>query len=217
MWSYPTKYSDECGTENTIIHNDGLTLSLILRGVEFSGNDFDSLTPSQQTTKSQLTFFTLSQGALCACTIQCQIPIPVMLRELKSEGILDAEITLGRPSSNGGIDQEKLNLILHYGNERICSRGSNGWFEDELLDIQNQLPDGVYLKSCINCLYSDYSPAGHGLFGGMMCFRNLKTEYLKVKSKVDFWQVHGRQDRFVQETYVSDEFERRVSGTGYRG
>ncbi len=51
----------------------------------------------------------------------------------------------------------------------------------------------------------------------MMCFRNLKSEYLKVKSKTDFWSVHNHYDRMVQETYLCPEFERRVLGTGYRG
>jgi hypothetical protein len=86
-----------------------------------------------------------------------------------------------------------------------------------LLDIQKHLPEGVFMKACINCLYSDYSPLGHGLFGGMMCFRNLKEEYLLVKSKDDLWSVHGRQERMVQETYLCPDFARRVPGTGYRG
>ena len=72
------------------------------------------------------------------------------------------------------------------------------------------LPDGVFMKICVNCLYSDYSPHGHGLFGWMMCFRNLKAEYLKVTSKAEFWSVHNRYDRLVQETYICPEFARRV-------
>jgi hypothetical protein len=51
----------------------------------------------------------------------------------------------------------------------------------------------------------------------MMCFRNLKAEYVKVTTKEQFWSLHGRQDRLVQETYVCPEFERRIPGTGYRG
>ncbi len=90
-------------------------------------------------------------------------------------------------------------------------------FEDELLEIQKQLPSGTCMRACINCLYSDYSPYGHGLFGSMMCFRNLKTEYLRVKSKSDFWGVHDRYEEMVQETYFCDEFEPRTPGTGYRG
>jgi hypothetical protein len=51
----------------------------------------------------------------------------------------------------------------------------------------------------------------------MMCFKNLKNEYLKVTSKDEFWSVHDRFDRLVQETYLCPEFSRRVPGTGYRG
>lgn len=79
------------------------------------------------------------------------------------------------------------------------------------------MPEGVFIKACINCRYSDYSPYGHGLFGCMTCFRNIKAEYLKVTTKQEFWSLHGRQDRFVQETYLCGEFERRIPGTGYRG
>jgi len=73
------------------------------------------------------------------------------------------------------------------------------------------------MKACINCLYSDYSPLGHGLFGCMMCFRNLKAEYVKVTTKDELWPIHDRYDRLVQETYLCPDFERRIPGTGYRG
>jgi hypothetical protein len=105
-----------------------------------------------------------------------------------------------------------------YAQERQTSSGdSGGWFEGEWLDIQKALPEAVVIKACINCLYSDYSPYGHGLFGCMMCFRNIKDEYLRVNSKQSFWSVHGRQERMVQETYLCPDFARRIAGTGYRG
>ncbi|MGK0291332.1 MAG: hypothetical protein ACI86H_002799, partial [bacterium] len=42
-------------------------------------------------------------------------------------------------------------------------------------------------------------------------------EYLKVKNKDDFWSVHDRFDRMVQETYLCPDFQKRVQGTGYQG
>lgn len=51
----------------------------------------------------------------------------------------------------------------------------------------------------------------------MMCFRNLGAEYTRVKTKREFWQVHDRYDRLVQETYWCNEFKQRIPGTGYRG
>jgi hypothetical protein len=97
-------------------------------------------------------------------------------------------------------DYDQLRILLEYGGRQYTGPGTSGWFEDELLGIQAQLPEGVFIKACINCLYSDYSPYGHGLFGYLMCFRNLKEEYLRVTSKDEFWSVHGREDRLVQET-----------------
>tara|TARA_R110000850_G_scaffold275084_1_gene413662 strand:+ start:2131 stop:2304 length:174 start_codon:yes stop_codon:yes gene_type:complete len=56
-----------------------------------------------------------------------------------------------------------------------------------------------------------------GYLGDMMCFRNLKQEYLQVKSKQEFFHIHDHFERQVQETWLCDEFELRVPGTGYRG
>jgi hypothetical protein len=213
---YPATYSDAHGSEATTIANDSETLRLSLRGVEFVGRDFDSLEPMDAAPK-QLRQFTMNQGCLCSCRIECGIPVPVHDRGRLLSGALLVELVLGDLSPNGGIDREQLRIILEYDGRQVAGPGTSGWFEDELLGIQTQLPEGVFVKACINCLYSDYSPYGHGLFGCMMCFRNLKAEYLKVKTKQEFWSVHGRQDRFVQETYLCPEFERRIPGTGYRG
>jgi Family of unknown function (DUF6304) len=214
--SYPATYSDAHGSEPTTIANDSETLRLSLRGVAFMGRDFDSLEPTGAAPE-QLRRFTLSQGCLCSCRIECRIPVPIHERGKLLDGTLSVELVLGAPTPNGGLDREQLRIILEYDGRRIAGTGTSGWFEDELLGIQAQLPEGVLIKACINCLYSDYSPYGHGLFGCMMCFRNLKAEYLKVTTKQEFWSVHGRQDRFVQETYLCPEFERRIPGTGYRG
>ncbi len=217
MDSYPATFSDARGTESTVIFNDGATLHMRLRDLEFVGPDFDSLEPPHEASSQQLGQFSLSQGCLCSCRLKCQIPIPVHDRGREVIGSLDVVLTLGDPAPNGGLDREHLHIVLAYDNKRIASPGTSGWFEDELLGIQGQLPDGIFMRACINCLYSDYSPYGHGLFGSMMCFRNLKSEYLRVKTKAEFWSVHGRQDRMVQETYLCSEFERRIAGTGYRG
>lgn len=212
---YPATYSDAHGSETTTIDNDGETLRLTLRNVDFVGRDFDSLEPNGATPE-QLRVFTLNHGSLCSCRIEFRIPVPIHDRGSLLGGVLSVTLVLGDPAANGGLGGEQLRLVLEYGGQQIAGTGTSGWFEDELLEIQRQLPEGVFIKACINCMYSDYSPYGHGLFGGMMCFRNRKAEYLKVTTKQQFWSL-GRQDRFVQETYLCPEFERRIPGTGYRG
>jgi hypothetical protein len=65
-----------------------------------------------------------------------------------------------------------------------------------------------------SCLFSDYSPAGHGLTG-IRCHRGAKQLYLAVRSKPDYWHVPLTEA--VPETYVCNEYQRRIPGTGYRG
>jgi len=212
---YDGTYTDARGCEAIAFLNDGETLRVTIRGVEFAGSDFDGLAPVPGS--ADPSGFTLQRGELCACSFAFDIPIPVVADEAEIPGRLHVELELGSPAPNGGLGREKLKLTLEYGEHRVTSSGSSGWFEDELVEIQRRLPTSVFIKACINCLYSDYNPAGHGLFGGMMCFRNIKAEYLQVKSKRDLFAVQERVDRLVQETYLCPEFSRRVPGTGYRG
>lgn len=217
MANYQGTYSDAHGREVITVSNDGENLRTVVRGVEFLGSDFDNLVPVAGSSAQQLDSFTLNRGDLCACLLTLEIPLPVLIHGSAVDGSLHMELELGAPASNGGIDREILRLALTYSNVRIVSSGRNGSFEDELVDIERQLPEGVHIKACFGCLYSDYSPYGHGLFGDMLCFRNLKAEYLRVRSKTEFWEIHGREDRLVQETYLCPEFAVRVPGTGYRG
>ena len=214
---YPARYSDVYGSETTVITNDGENIQLVVRGFTFNGTDFDSLSPSEQMTQEQLQQFPLHRNCLCSCCIECQIPIPLHDNGKVKDGTLFVKLVLGDPIPNGNLEQQMLTFAFEYDVHQFISSGKSGWFEDELLEIQAQLPNGVYILACINCLYSDYSPYGQGMFGCLMCFRNLKTEYLAVKTKEDFWTVHDRYDRLVQETYLCPEFQRRTLGTGYRG
>src|SRR3954469_23584389 len=101
------------------------------------------------------------------------------------------------------------------------SRGDTG-ADRQGEDLQRKLPPGPFMKACINCDFSDYSPYGHGLFGNMICFRANKAGYLALPSGADFekdayFAVIDTVSEMVQETHLCPEFERRQPGTGYRG
>lgn len=217
MDTYVARYRDARGMEQTVITNDSLTLCMELRGVRFTGSDFDAFEPDQNATSDQLAKFSLHHNSLCSCQIECEIPVAISVHGEPQQATLFVDLMLGDPRPNRGLEREDLNLKIVTDFGEYSSSGRWGVFEHELLEIQSQLPSGVYIRACINCLYSDYSPYGNGAFGGMMCFKNRKSEYLKVKSKLDFFSIHDQFERFVQETYLCGEFERRVSGTGYRG
>lgn len=217
MSSYPARYSDRNGTLQTLIENDGHELAVVIRGVRFAGRDFDMLDPQPGEGTRELSSFTLSHGSLAAFILEWAMPIRVREGDRVSVAALECRIDLGLERRVGRLEHEILFLALEHSLGRFESSGKSGWFEDELLEIQAALPAGHKLEACITCLYSDYSPYGHGLFGNMLCFRNLKTEYLRVKSKDDFWAVHDRYEEMVQETYLCPEYETRIPGTGYRG
>jgi Family of unknown function (DUF6304) len=215
--AYPGVYRDRFGQESTLIMNDGKALTMIVRGVTFRGSDFDGFEPQATTDANQLSTFTMNRGELCSCVIETEMMIPICVSDSLIDGKLTVRLGLGDPIPTGGIDRECLFIELRFGKSEFKSNGLSGWFEDEMLDIQKQLPPNTYMKSCINCAFSDYHPVGHGLFGGLACFRDNKHGYRAVKNKSDLLAIWNTTTEFVQETYLCPEFERRAPGTGYRG
>lgn len=216
--TYPGTYRDKGGVEPIALHNDGQTLRVTIRQVAFEGTDFDGLEAVDGPEVAEAAGFVLCSGSICSCTITCTMPLPVVTPEGVVQCELLVELVLGdpKPLPRGGIDREDLRLRLRMPGREIASSGRSGWFEDELLDIQRQLTAG-HLHACIACAFSDYSPYGHGLFGGLACFRDNKRRYLAVENKQDLFAIWNTLTEFVQETYLCSEFQRREPGTGYRG
>ena len=210
-------YRDGGGQEAISIENDGSTLRMVIRGVEFSGGDFDDLVPSTELPEGAP--FTLSGGALCGCELRWVVPVPVVHRGGIVDGWLEFHLALGAPREfpPGGIDAEDLTATLRYGEASHATTRPAGDFEGALEDIHQQLPPGVYVKCCVTCAWSDYSPAGTGLFGYLACFRDNKDAYRRVTTKRELFAIWKTQTEAVQETYLCGEFERRGEGAGYRG
>jgi hypothetical protein len=207
--SYPARYQDAQGEEHTCIENDGKQLRMILRGVEFAGIDFDGLEPTLDLADPRLTPFTLYSGSLCACHLEWVMPLPVVVGQELITGQLQVYLELGhpRPEGNRGIDRETLHLCFSFGGASLWSKGtSGGFFEDELLDIQQTLPEGTHLKACISCAFSDYPPYGHGLFGSLACFRDNKAAFRHVPGKYGIMAIWNTMTEYVQETYLCPEF-----------
>src|SRR6266511_1057072 len=213
VMNYPATYKDRFCEEKTVIQNDGKTLRMFLRGVMFTGSMFDDFEPSI-TEKAKLTSFSMNAGALCSYQLDCQIPISVVMLDKPIEGILQAHIEVGDPAPNGGVNLELVQLALTVADDSFTSSGTHGWFDDELLEIEASLPEGIFLKCCHTCAFSDYHPVGSGTFGGLACFRDHKQAYLALKGKAALMHFFNNRTEYVQETYLCPEFEKRVPGTG---
>jgi len=81
--------------------NDGKTLRPTIRGVEFSGPDFDSMSPVNGSI--DLMGFTLNRGELCACLLAFDVPVPVIVQGSELSGVLCVQLELGAPAPNGGM------------------------------------------------------------------------------------------------------------------
>jgi Family of unknown function (DUF6304) len=216
MQSYPAKYFDKNGEFETTIRNDYKTLRMNLRGVEFLGESFTGLY-TEEVDNPVLANFTFAQECLSDCKISYEMPIEIIAENNVIIGNLVVQIELGKPNEKGWSERDDVILVLSYDDKIFRSKVKSEWFENELLDIQNQLPINHKLKCCFGCIYSDYSVYGHGFFGDLMCYRNIKEDYKKVSDKKRFMEIMENFTEYVQETYLCEEFEVRKTGTGYRG
>src|SRR5262249_58882719 len=121
---YQGTYSDARGREVITFVNDGKTLRTTIRGVEFSGPDFDSMSPVNGSIG--LMGFTLHRGDLCACLLAFNVPVPVIAQGSEVSGVLCVQLELGAPAPNGGIDREGLVIVFEYDEHRVASSGSSG-------------------------------------------------------------------------------------------
>jgi len=173
-----------------------------IRGVQVSGADFTDLEPD-----AAFTTLTLNPaGEIDNCELRVQVPAtlngahsPQGLLALTFhlgagtyEPVVDAAITAG-PTTVRNSQEERL--------------------EEVLGGLVRQLGE-VEWECCLTCGLSDYNPGGNGLMG-MRCHREARSQYLSARSKMEYWSVPVTEE--VPEFYRCDQYERRRSGTGYRG
>lgn len=212
MVEMPATFSDKRGSECVSIQTTGTSLATTIRGIGFTGEDFDSLSPLEATD-----LFSLCGGCLCGCRLMVGIPVRLVTPQELRRAIIQADIVLGEPVPNGGLDNETIQVRLAQPEFTVVSGGDSGWFEGELLSLVAQLPIGFSIEACITCGLSDYSPYGHGCFGSMACFRGAAEDYRRVCSKADIFAIWGRLTEYVQETHYCPHYEPRPAGRGYRG
>jgi len=220
--TYPAVYKDAHGEDPATIVNDGKSLRLVVRNVEFTGDDLDGLEPTVGWGHPDVESFPQHwvRGApadLCDFALEWDMRVPVQVDSTVVEAVLHAQLEIGPPQEKYVADLEKLKLTLHLGGTAYESRGVSGWFDDGMLDLRKMLPPGVFIRTCHSCQYSDYPVAGYGLFGALLCFRDRKSEYLATINKAAFTHVMMDYTERVQETHFCPEFDLRTFAVGYRG
>lgn len=210
MREYVATYKDKRGTEMIRIKSDGSDMFFTLREIDFEGSDFEMLTASEiDNTKFDYEMFEDGSGDIT--NFKITITIPIQLYNVENDEVfienLTVYIEVGETITIKGADSEIDCLTLKTPFGAYIVKKKLEWMEDALIVLQNQLPENIYLKTCLSCKYSNYSPYGNGMYGNIYCFKKLKDELKKIKDKhglLHLWtpEAVGKGDVFsVQETF----------------
>ncbi|MFE2417278.1 DUF6304 family protein [Streptomyces hokutonensis] len=211
---WPGRYTDRHGGEDVVFESDGRQLiRTTIRGVRFESNSMNDLRAlGGEPPEASFAFF---DGGLCSCLLEWEVPLSVAVEgQGVRTAVLACALRLGDPAGHRlGLDAETLTTTLRLDGREYPSSDGGDNFEDALYEIQRQLPDGARLWACVMCARSDYQLVGHGLMGGLACFRDARPDPDNV---VDAWNEHTD---FVQETWLCEQFAHRSTTphTGYRG
>jgi hypothetical protein len=212
----PGTYIDERGTEYITWHIGPYVpprlgpiydIRTTIRGIEFSGTDFDALAPHDERQAEQAGFVRVDLDWLRAATLSGVLPCTIYRAESPSRASIEFVLPLGDPYEDHAL---RLKLL----GPMPVAEGEGGSFEDAMISLLERIPFDVRPVCCFTCLYSDYSPAGHGLTG-MICHRTAKERYRATRSKYEVMATQAAE--LVLETHLCPEWEKRVPGTGYRG
>jgi hypothetical protein len=214
--SFPGSYQDQAGYEPVRWRVEGsrrykfpsLDFFTTIRGIDLWGTDFDNLEPVDPSAATgQLP---LNQaGELSDCVLCGDLPCTAAMDGQAVRVTVSFSLDLRRGAC---APDHALRLSLGFRGARY--QVADDWFEGGIQRLERALPSGAQLQCCVTCLFSDYSPGGHGLTG-IRCHREAKDQYLAVRSKQDYWPVPVTEE--VPETYSCAEYRRRIPGTGYRG
>lgn len=216
MREYKAIYQDKRGTEEIVIKSDGSYMDFTLRGINFDGQDFEMLEAEEiDNTKFEYEMFQDGSGDLTNFRLTVTIPILLFdsIKKNKFTAPLIVHVEIGETTTIKGLDSELTCLTLTTSFGEFTVEKKLEWMEDALITIQNQLPEHMYLNTCLSCKYSNYSPYGNGMFGHIYCFKNLKKELKQVRDKHDLlhiWTAEAvdRGDIFsVHETFDCSEHQ----------
>ncbi|MCL2090780.1 MAG: DUF6304 family protein [Micrococcales bacterium] len=205
--SFPLTYEDCYGVVETTCWTDGHGLVFSLRGRTFRGCSFSLLDPDG--------------------TTMAELPddlFPVGTYGVSGDGDLLAKFTLTVPLAVTGAGQSAGNLTLTFDLRDLREtkdydyvdgcleldgatyRSTRGYVENLLIDVQEQLPDDVFLVCCLSCRWSHYTPCGNDDFGCLRCLRDW-DDASTVSSKGDLFRAWS-SDAWVQvqETWCCPRF-----------
>lgn len=221
MRNYKATYQDKRGIEEIVVQSNGTEMFFTLRGIDFNGSDFEGFSASEiDNTKFDYELFKDGSGDIT--NFKLTITIPIRLYNAQSNQTftenLKAHIEVGETTTIKGLDSELTCLTLTTSFGEFVVEKRLEWMEDALIALQNQLPENIYLKTCLSCKFSNYHPVGNGMFGALCCFKNHKKELEQVRDKYDLMELWSEDNIkkqslfFIQETFDCPEHQLPTTG-----
>ena len=213
---YPTIYQDSRGIEKSKFISDDESLKIELRGITFEGH-FRELSPVDDTQNKaadlfDLTEFNYANGeksyelngnmiheSSLVFSVNVQIPIKIVTDEnTEMDGLIDF----------GTNSYGKFDFIIN--GKRVEAEKPS--FEFGLIPDKTKSLNIKYIKCCINCMFSEYSPFGNQDYGDLMCFKSCKEAWLEIGYTglkiTENWEKI-KKFKTTQEAYFCEEFKLR--------
>ena len=211
---YPATYRDVYGEEKIVIENDGVNLRTTIRETKLVAYDPDSFSPIGASSPELPTRLPLYFNDLCSYALDFDIPVGVVADDRLNAGVLHLRYDIGDPRGDGllnrGLDREDITASLAYNSFTFTTSKNHDFLENAIAEVQAALPNGAFLKVCLNCVFALESDMGCGDFASLGCFRDVKEEARQVRKMFDVYPLWKRKTEFVQGIYVCPQFERRT-------
>lgn len=226
-YSYDCIYEDKFGKEYTVVQSNGSKLSVKIRGYRFDSYDFFEWRPVEihtldESIRTLFEFHQVNSKALmphvgapskaeALNNVSLDVNIPTKLSQIGKdgvEGLLDVTLNVKLTHNQ---NENSLQLTLRFMDITFKSKGKTSNFNIELADIQRNLPDGMFIKSCWNCALSEYSPITNLSYGGLGCFSENQELIKNVDSIRSLFRIWSSKSKNVQETFLCDSFKLRTT------
>lgn len=235
-YTYNGLFRDVVGTSKATIDSMGTWVSLKTRGIRFEGTDTLTWSVRDYLVSQEVanTKFKFHDPPYAKADIEVshtgKIPmldkfkldfdIPVKLASVQTTDanappLLEDAVIQVVSRHDGNTDTFAISLkmpngnIIHPQSLSVDPSGYPTTFDEQIKQIQHQLPAKTYLKTCWNCAFSEYNPIAKATFSGLACFRNWPG-IANVRDKVELLRNWPKHLERVQETHHCDSFKRRT-------
>ena len=149
---------------------------MILRGVEFQAQCLVWL-PCNTDLPSLRSMFSIPGSALDNFTLEFDVPVSVVYQNKVLQATLHIQQIEEKGYTTATVSLDVMSRTIHSQKEHTDD------FEELLESLHKELPQGMYIKICSFCAFSDYNPCGGGGGFCLDCLRNDKEGYLQIRVK----------------------------------